>query len=93
MDVSEGEQDAQEGVKGQNGMGKDTEFHFGKNLSSVLLMQEANLALREVGKGEAGQGKGSVTESLLGNGLGGTHCGNSMTLKLQVTLQGWWLCL
>lgn len=28
MDVSEGEQDAQEGVKGQNGMVKDSEFHF-----------------------------------------------------------------
>lgn len=46
-----------------------------------------------MGKGEAGQEKGSlaITESSFGNGLCGTHCGHSVALKSQLALNEWWL--
>lgn len=95
MDVSEGEQDSQEGVKGYNGMVKDSEFHFGSRKKS-LSSSNAGGKFGFKGSGKRGIRPGkkilAVTESLLGNGLGGTHCGNFMALKLQVTLQEWWLC-
>lgn len=91
-----GKQDAQEGVKGQNGMVKDNEFHFGSRKKTFCSSSNAGGKFGFEGSGKIGRRSGkrnlSVTESWLGNGLGGPHCGNSMALKIQVTLQGWWLC-
>lgn len=77
-------------------MVKDSEFHFGSRKKTLSSSSNAGGKIGFDGSGKMGSRPGkrslSVTESLLRNGLGGTSCGNSMVLKLQVTLQEWWLC-
>lgn len=74
-------------------MVKDNEFHFGSRKKTLCISSNAGGKFgfegSEKTRSRPGKRNLSVTESQLGNGLGGTHCGNSKALKLQVTLQEW----
>lgn len=75
-------------------MVKNSEFHFGSRKRALSSSSNAGCKIGFDGSEKTGSRPGkrslSLPESLLGNGLGGTHCGNSMALKLQVILQEWW---
>lgn len=88
INVLEREQYAQQGIKDQNGIIKDSEFHIRSRGRSPSRFSnaEGKCGFKCSGKTGSRSGKGSlaVTDLLLGNSFCGTHHGNCMALKPQM---------